>query len=303
MTRLVLDQATTFPFPERLPLLDPGWMTSTVTSLVQTIAAEARWDSLPILADALQDAGCVDPVVLTHLQTAEHGPTKHKKDRSGGCWCGSCWVIRWLQKKTQRVQARYNGVLDNDGKLVEVEQVEVVNPGDWWGKTWLVGEQWCQWPFYVVVEAEHPSDAENEYIECEWLNSSARLDDNELKDYKDAGGMYTCAFSDSGIAYDSENVSVEGADYHANVGHGTGYAGFQPHECTYVGPGLPYTGISPLDYCNRDTCIVCGGPDGFPNKHTDNSRHIVGFDDLILCSGNECLKAHLYGRNRRKKRN
>ena len=47
---------------------DPDWRTSDVLALARGIAGELAFDRLPILADALQDAGCADDRLLTHLR-------------------------------------------------------------------------------------------------------------------------------------------------------------------------------------------------------------------------------------------
>jgi hypothetical protein len=57
---------------------DPVWRTSTVLSLVNEITHESNFDALPILADALEDAGCDNATLLGHCR---HG-TNHTK----GCW-------------------------------------------------------------------------------------------------------------------------------------------------------------------------------------------------------------------------
>jgi hypothetical protein len=63
---VALDDAMTvvFDVPARPLALDPAWRTSTVVALARGIAADGAIDRLPILADALQDAGCEDPDVL-----------------------------------------------------------------------------------------------------------------------------------------------------------------------------------------------------------------------------------------------
>lgn len=66
------------PLLFRSIILDPSWRTSTVTSLATAIYEERAFDRLPILADALEDCGCSNQEVLSHLRSgAEH--TK-------GCW-------------------------------------------------------------------------------------------------------------------------------------------------------------------------------------------------------------------------
>jgi hypothetical protein len=49
-----------------------------VAHMAAVIAAESRHDELPILADALEDAGCIDREILEHLR----GPGPHTR----GCW-------------------------------------------------------------------------------------------------------------------------------------------------------------------------------------------------------------------------
>ena len=69
--------------------VDPAWLRwndGTVRKIAATIAAEKSFPDLPVLADALQEAGCENDVVLAHCRAgAEH--------RRG------CWVVDWLLGK------------------------------------------------------------------------------------------------------------------------------------------------------------------------------------------------------------
>ena len=60
--------------------LDPRWRTSTVLALAAGIYAERAFDRMPILADALMDAGCGNADVLGHCRAE----TPH---------CRGCWVV------------------------------------------------------------------------------------------------------------------------------------------------------------------------------------------------------------------
>jgi hypothetical protein len=63
------------------PLLPPGvrgWNDGAVLFLARSIYGERAFGQLPILADALEDAGCADDAILAHLRSA--GP--HVR----GCW-------------------------------------------------------------------------------------------------------------------------------------------------------------------------------------------------------------------------
>jgi hypothetical protein len=49
---------------------DPSWLTSDVVALARGIAADSAFDRIPILADALQEAGCIDEVLLHRCRFA-----------------------------------------------------------------------------------------------------------------------------------------------------------------------------------------------------------------------------------------
>ena len=68
------------PLPFRPITLNPSWLTSTVTSLAQAIYTDRAFDRLPILADALEEAGRNDADVLAHC-------------RGGGEHARGCWVV------------------------------------------------------------------------------------------------------------------------------------------------------------------------------------------------------------------
>ena len=67
-----------FGNPFRAATAEPVWLTSTVVSLAQAIYPDWAFDRLPILADALEDAGCDNADILAHCR--DDGP--HVR----GCW-------------------------------------------------------------------------------------------------------------------------------------------------------------------------------------------------------------------------
>jgi hypothetical protein len=59
-------------------LVDLAWLTPPVANLARAVYDERAFDRLPILADALEDAGCHDAGILAHCR----GPGPHVR----GCW-------------------------------------------------------------------------------------------------------------------------------------------------------------------------------------------------------------------------
>ena len=64
--------------PFRPVALDPSWRTEAVVALAAGIYADRAFDRLPVLADALDDAGCAHPDLLAHCRS----PGPHVR----GCW-------------------------------------------------------------------------------------------------------------------------------------------------------------------------------------------------------------------------
>ena len=73
--------------PFRLVPTSPAWFTSTVVALATGIYADRASDRMPILADALQDAGCEDTDILSHCR----GNDSHVR---------GCWVVDLLLGKS-----------------------------------------------------------------------------------------------------------------------------------------------------------------------------------------------------------
>ena len=54
------------------------WQTRTIKAIAQTIYSERQFEDMPILADALEEAGCNNEVILDHC--------RKKQEHSRGCW-------------------------------------------------------------------------------------------------------------------------------------------------------------------------------------------------------------------------
>jgi hypothetical protein len=67
-----------FGNPFRPVAFDPAWRTKPAVALARRMYAAREFSDMPILADALQDAGCEHPAILDHCQST--GP--HVR----GCW-------------------------------------------------------------------------------------------------------------------------------------------------------------------------------------------------------------------------
>jgi hypothetical protein len=78
------------PLPFRPVIVDPSWLNwngGTVVRLAQSIYDDRAIDRLPVLGDALEEAGCQDPDILAHC-------------RSGGDHIRGCWPVDLILGKS-----------------------------------------------------------------------------------------------------------------------------------------------------------------------------------------------------------
>jgi hypothetical protein len=79
-----------FGNPFRPPKVSPGWLAwhnATIPRLAQDIYDSRAFDRLPILADALEEAGCTNAEILNHCRQ----PGPHAR---------GCWVVDLILGKT-----------------------------------------------------------------------------------------------------------------------------------------------------------------------------------------------------------
>jgi hypothetical protein len=77
-----------FGNPFRPVVFDPAWRTANTTGLASAVYDAGSFAGMPILADALEEAGCDHPHILTHC-----------RDVSAVHACG-CWVVELVRGKS-----------------------------------------------------------------------------------------------------------------------------------------------------------------------------------------------------------
>lgn len=261
-----------FPYP--LPYIRRFWKNSTVLGVAQRIYDDALWDALPILADALEEAGCTDNVVLMHLRMHKAEP----------CWEKTCWLINHILEKEQKLRAKFRVPNMRDAEDLDEP---ACNPGEWrhyrgGAGCFAMGISCGYSSGYVcVVEASGPSDAEDEFVDS-YYGVAARIDMNgsEAKDYGHHvnGGDQICGYvvKELGWVDLTGQFFPEGTKNYLTEPGITGGGTYYDTESVimdtaldvrYYGPGLPPCMVRAEDYCEED-CDNCGRL-FFPN--TDGS--------------------------------
>jgi hypothetical protein len=109
---------------------DPAWRTSVVVGMADGIRADRAFDRLPILADALEEAGCDDARVLAHCRDDAH--------HARGCWVVDLILRRHAQRPASDQASIAFPVLYPPSQPVEIwleprtPQAESAAP--WWNR-------------------------------------------------------------------------------------------------------------------------------------------------------------------------
>ena len=120
----------------------------------------------------------------------------------------------------------------------ELKDIPVINPGDWFGKTWMIEIGGSYFPLFLIIEADTMQDAIDELADNEKYGHNIVVAKEDLADYD----AETCNYGPSGQVIDLDYLMIhgqEGADC--------------PFPCRYYGDGLPKNGIEPTNFhCPED---------------------------------------------------
>jgi hypothetical protein len=90
-----------------------------------------------------------------------------------------------------------------------ITMIETVNPGGWFGKTWLLEIAIGHWPRYFAVEADCAIDAIDELADHAKYGKEIRVEDPDLKDYPEESRSYA---GNAGHVVDIDSLLIHGAD-------------------------------------------------------------------------------------------
>ena len=119
----------------------------------------------------------------------------------------------------------------------ELQNIEVLNPGDCCGKTWLIEIGGGYSSLYLIVEARSMSDAVDELAESEKHSHHIVVEDEYLSDYD----AESCHHGPSRQILDLDHVMIYGEEGQE-----------VPLPCRYYGKGLPEKGVLPSEFCWDD---------------------------------------------------
>lgn len=119
----------------------------------------------------------------------------------------------------------------------ELKDMPVINPGDWFGKTWLIEIGGSYSPFFLIVEADSMSNAIDELADHENYGHHIVVEEADLGDYPEEDRHYGA----SGQVLDLDHLMI-----HGHEGSET------PFACTYHGDGLPTEGVKPTEFCGDE---------------------------------------------------
>jgi hypothetical protein len=119
----------------------------------------------------------------------------------------------------------------------DLTDIPVLNPGDWFGKTWLLELGGSYTPLFLVVEADTICDAIDELSDNETYGHQIHVLDEDLADYPEDSRHY----DGTGRVIDLDHLMIYGEE-RKDV----------PFPVKYHGDGLPSEGIDPREYADWD---------------------------------------------------
>ncbi len=120
----------------------------------------------------------------------------------------------------------------------DLTDITVINPGGWFGKTWLIEIGGSYSPHYLIVEADSMSDAIDELADNEKHGHHIVVEDEYLDDYD----LNDCHYGPSGQVLDLDHLMIYGEERSAT-----------PFQCRYSGSCITGENINPTEFeCDCD---------------------------------------------------
>ncbi|TWU49293.1 hypothetical protein [Rubripirellula reticaptiva] len=120
----------------------------------------------------------------------------------------------------------------------ELSDISVINPGGWFGKTWLIEIGGSYSSLYLVVEADSMSDAIDELADDEKHGHHIVVEDEYLSDYDPE----SCHYGPSGQVLDLDHIMIYGQEVSAT-----------PFPCRYSGGCITDENVAPTEFeCECD---------------------------------------------------
>ena len=154
------------------PDVKPEWRTGTVTGLCNAMRQTQDFSALPILADALQDAGCDDDELLAELR----GPTppyfRAARLVAFVLTDAAAESARWLEEVAEQFPESYDGQTIDYGTLVAAakDRIEtgeyLTEHGSQGWQDVLFGREKEFWRHYQTITGAHVPDDEASFFSC-----------------------------------------------------------------------------------------------------------------------------------------
>ncbi len=127
----------------------------------------------------------------------------------------------------------------------DLKDIPVLNPGGWFGKTWLIEIGGSYSPLWLVVEADSITDAIDELSDDKTFGPQIHVPESDLGDYPEEDRHY----DGSGRVIDHDHLMIHGQE-------GTKL----PFPVKYHSDGLSAEGIDPRQFeeWGRD-CVNLAG--------------------------------------------
>ena len=90
----------------------------------------------------------------------------------------------------------------------DLTDIPVLNPGGWFGKTWLLEIGGSYWPLFLIVEADSVTDAIDELAENKKYGHNIVVADEDLGDYPEDDRHY----SGTGQVLDLDHLMIHGTE-------------------------------------------------------------------------------------------